>query len=928
MSELSLPTLHAGTPEVAVVASSGIQVRALHLLRQPDAAQPMRWLAVRTVIDPLSRTGCQFGARPLKAAADAPVLADATTVQGLDGQTLRLHTVDADATLALTDSAGRALWASNAQGTVLAHAYEHDSAGGRLVEVCEQAAGDVKRQRERLDYGEPLAARRSHNLAGECVAHFDNAGVMYTHSLSLGGRALETCQQLLRPQAQQPDWAGSSEQELEPPLRVINRMDAVGARLEQVNAVGVSTRSVYDVSGAVAQTWMGQGAGETLVLKAVQRRADGVPLSQTAGNDVTDTYAYSARSQYLSRHRTYRRGDHPQGKLEISDLHYTYDPVGNILSLDDQGASPTWHRNTRADGLREYGYDTLYRLVSASGRERIQVSGIWSPAFSAADRKGGNAWSKYTEHYTYDDGDNLIVLSHNGGAGSRSRKRMVSKQSNRAMPEGHELTPETGFVPGGLQKALADGRPLSWQADNQLRQVSLVRRAEGEDDVERFHYADGGTRTRKVTTLKLAQGLQTTLVTYAGGCETRSRQLDGQLQKQVVITEHAGVRWIHSPLNGEYQLRYGFTDHLGSSSGETDALGRVVARQEYAPYGETTGSDEGSVEIDNLQQRTLRYSGKELDATGLYYYGWRYYLSAFGCWLSADPAGTVDGLNLFCMVLNNPVVRVDEQGLMYSPESLVRGMRSLMDQGRPLTPKAPAQGEPNQDESETPEEAASSSRMIEPAAETAVDRKPGKPGKKKREAKKASMQAALAHEEDNDGFSTVASRSSRGSSTSNLSRASTQPPNSPGGGQGKRYTTDPTEMVRYLSKLTMSVEEGVQVIGAGERPSPDVHGNKVFYLTKGKGMGLNHVVRRHEQDFMDAGIAMTDLPVLLLEALAAGNIVEGEGNPTRPVYQVNFKGKKHFIAISVGKRGQIVGAHPHNRFRRLQAREARLFARV
>lgn len=663
MVSTPLALQHDGTPEVAVIASIGDQARVLRLLRTQDAALPPRWLAKRMLCDHLARTVRQFGARPLRASAEAPLLADATTLHGLGRQVLRRHTVDGDATQTLADSAGRSLWSCNAQGTVWLHAHEPPNEGGRLLAVSEQPAGGPCRQRERLQYGEPVLANRERNLAGELTTHFDNAGVMHVRSLSLGALALETQRRLLHSQAQQPDWAVDSEDELEQPLLMTHQYDAGGALLVQVNAASVTRRMAYDISGAVAQAWMAQGAANILVLSAIQRRADGVPLAQTAGNGVVDTFDYSARSQRLTCHRTARPSDHALGALVISDLHYRYDPVGNILTLDDQGADPAWHRNTRADGLRTYAYDTLYRLVSASGRERTSVAGTWAPGFAGSDRKGGDVWGRYTEHYSYDDGDNLTELSHNGGAGSRSRKLVVSEQSNRALPEGHDLTPDTGFLAGGLQKALADGRPLTWYADNQFRQVSLVRRPADADDLERYYYADGGTRTRKVTTVKVADGLQTTVITYAGGCETRRRQREGRLQEQVVITEDATVRWIQTSLGAEPQQRYGFIDHLGSSSGETDALGRLVARQEYSPYGETTGSDEDIEEVNTLLQRTLRYSGKERDATGFYYYGWRYYQPEFGRWSSADPGGLIDGLNLFRMVRNNPVTLRDGTGL-------------------------------------------------------------------------------------------------------------------------------------------------------------------------------------------------------------------------------------------------------------------------
>ncbi|MFJ2715304.1 RHS repeat-associated core domain-containing protein, partial [Pseudomonas sp. NPDC087346] len=57
-----------------------------------------------------------------------------------------------------------------------------------------------------------------------------------------------------------------------------------------------------------------------------------------------------------------------------------------------------------------------------------------------------------------------------------------------------------------------------------------------------------------------------------------------------------------------------------------------------------------------------RYSGKERDATGLYYYGFRYYAPWLGRWINPDPGGTVDGLNLYAFVGNNPLRYIDNEG--------------------------------------------------------------------------------------------------------------------------------------------------------------------------------------------------------------------------------------------------------------------------
>lgn len=50
-------------------------------------------------------------------------------------------------------------------------------------------------------------------------------------------------------------------------------------------------------------------------------------------------------------------------------------------------------------------------------------------------------------------------------------------------------------------------------------------------------------------------------------------------------------------------------------------------------------------------------------ATGLYHQGARYYIPAFGRWLSADPAGFNDGTNLYLYVGANPVSHSDPTGL-------------------------------------------------------------------------------------------------------------------------------------------------------------------------------------------------------------------------------------------------------------------------
>jgi len=61
--------------------------------------------------------------------------------------------------------------------------------------------------------------------------------------------------------------------------------------------------------------------------------------------------------------------------------------------------------------------------------------------------------------------------------------------------------------------------------------------------------------------------------------------------------------------------------------------------------------------------KTRRYSGKERDGSGLYYYGLRYYAPWLQRWINPDPAGGGAQLNPYLMAFNNPVTFVDSMGL-------------------------------------------------------------------------------------------------------------------------------------------------------------------------------------------------------------------------------------------------------------------------
>ena len=86
----------------------------------------------------------------------------------------------------------------------------------------------------------------------------------------------------------------------------------------------------------------------------------------------------------------------------------------------------------------------------------------------------------------------------------------------------------------------------------------------------------------------------------------------------------------------------------------------MITYEEYHPYGSTAFQSSGSSEVS---PKRYRYTGKEKDEeTGLYYQGARYYVPWLGRWTAADPAGYVDGTNLYQYSRNNPATFADPAG--------------------------------------------------------------------------------------------------------------------------------------------------------------------------------------------------------------------------------------------------------------------------
>ncbi|CBW76677.1 unnamed protein product (plasmid) [Mycetohabitans rhizoxinica HKI 454] len=684
MNETEWENVCRGTPVIQVMDNRGLGVRTLHYNRDSSTspldervsvAQHTEWGHLRSTTD----------ARLFDAQQQDPRVApNVRCVSSLSGRALRRDSVDAGLSVALFDVEGRMAWSQDGRGTQWRQVCD---TLGRTVATYVQASDEVERCHERIVYGEQVPQASAHNLRGQVARYYDSAGQVRTAGYTLSGKSLQDTRQLLANRDTPANWAGDDETAWTAQLSAdawttARQYDALGDTVSQTDAKGNRQRFRVDVSGRLQTSWLklADARDEQIIVGDMQYTAAGQRLSQTAGNGVVTTYDYEAQTQRLLRTDT-RRED----GTSLQAQEYTYDPVGNILAVGD-ATQPTRHfRNQRVAPLHTYRYDALYQLLEASGRENASA-GRQGPALPTPQRDPINL-TNYTRSYTYDRGGNLTAIRHQGqGANAYRNDIVIATQSNHgvAQTEQGNLRPEDidggGFFDrngNGLQ--LQPGQPLEWSERNQLRQVTIVDRGNDDDnDRETYGYDGSGMRVWKQRRTKTGSTWRTEEVVYLPGLELRTTRVDDNVEEALeVVTAADGVaRVLHWRVGQPTQIpndqyRWSVSNLIGSVNLELDSDARILTREEYYPYGGTAVWGGNDCEV---KYKFVRYSGKERDATGLYYYGHRYYQPWLGRWASADPAGPVDGLNLYMMVKNNPINHEDPNGLKASNWQLFKTM--------------------------------------------------------------------------------------------------------------------------------------------------------------------------------------------------------------------------------------------------------------
>lgn len=375
-------------------------------------------------------------------------------------------------------------------------------------------------------------------------------------------------------------------------------------RLIEVHSTWTNSRIVfgYDEIGRLF-TRSVDGAG-----LAIQRDASArVAMLQNALGSFG--YAYEGVSARVSR------VDLPNGQV----AHGSY--FGNAAERRLQQV-----RNLAPGGALlsqfDYAYDAAGRLASWQEQAGASPARSSTMTYDANDQLTGVSALGRVFGFTYDAAGNLRTRTLNGS--TRTFSFNVLNELQSASP------------------ALGSDKSYTWDAENRLVRIDYA----GTSSNTRLTY-DGAGRCVGLSEYNADTLVQEKRFVWSGYERVEERTAAG------VVTRRF---FPQGEQVGSTAYFYTF-DHLGNVRELTDASGAVRARYEYDPFGARS-------KLSGDLEATAGFTGHYFHPpSGLHLTAFRAYDAATGRWLSRDPLGEIDGLNLYAYVRNRPLSAHDPLGL-------------------------------------------------------------------------------------------------------------------------------------------------------------------------------------------------------------------------------------------------------------------------
>jgi RHS repeat-associated protein len=711
---INTPTTHHNTPNSSIIDALG---RVVEQVERNGLDPGTEWHHKKTVYDiqgnalkiydALGRLAFNFSYDLLK-------------------QKLRTELLDGGIRKSAFDAASNPIEFSDSKGALALRSFDELNRPTHLWAIDKQ--GELQNLRERIIYdgvGSSLSNPKSHNLYGKPYRHYDEAGLLQTESYDVKGNLLEKIRFVIRDEVIEAVFDSVASGPI-PTYRVdwqppgaSNFADHAQTLLESKE---YRTTKIYDALDRVTQiiypedvdnqrkvllpVYNKAGTLESVSLdgddyvKHIAYDAKGQRSFIAYGNGLITRYAYDLQTFRLVRMRTekFQQLDSitfQTSGLPLQEYGYQYDLAGNIVSIKDMvkgcgfGATPDLLN-------RQFTYDPLYRLLSATGREckSIAAPRPWEDLarcghFPAALNQDNapNETAAYTENYQYDAAGNMVRMAHDHHSGRWVRHfgmgGMSPQNWNNAWtthlnhpdlwqnPNSNQLThvgDDSPLVPQShfydlngnmIQETIS--RHFEWDYADRMRAFSVRTSGAAPSVHAHYLYDFSGRRIKKyvhkssMTEVSIyIDDIFVSQYIVATNIENNTIQIIDNQNRIATLRIGTAFTGDTTP-----RIKYVIADHLNNGSLTIDLNGNWINREEFTPYGETS--------YGGYAFKRYRLTSKIRDSeTGFSYHGARYYSPHICKWTSVDPAGEIEGVNSYIYVGNNPVNLIDKSG--YQPE--------------------------------------------------------------------------------------------------------------------------------------------------------------------------------------------------------------------------------------------------------------------
>lgn len=575
--------------------------------------------------------------------------------------------------------------------------YNFDSKGRKIIFTYDILSRLVEKKvvsaTELLDnifhkvvYGESLIDSKTRNIRKKIHQIWDTAGLLQIDKYTEKYDAEEQYRQILI------NYKSVVNYSIPNPIELLSdekystkaKFDAFSRLVEQTSADGSLAKYKYNLGRLMCNVDVTIDGISKKYIKNISYNLKGQREKIIYGNDVTIEYKYDNETFRLLRQQTKRKNS-----SIIQDLNFTYDPVGNVISIKDNCVPTTFFNNFGVSNISRYTYDPMYRLKTAEGREHIAqttatIGDSWNDfgkrlSVSPSDPL---AFRNYVEEYNYDKMGNMISQLHSAFDNDWARENTYDTNSNRIISS-RITSPNFATIDynytldanHGFMASMPHLSNLDWNFLERIASVSSQIVNDGTPETTYYIYDSDGKRVKKITenasingtSSKKSERIYIGVVEIYKEFESNDDKLIRNTYK--VKDAHGVVAIVENRSFGEDEFeqsltRYQYANLINSVSLETDDTqnANVITYEEYYPFGSTSYSAQNK-SIKSVAKR-YGYTAKERDEeSGFIYHGKRYYIPWLCRWISTDPIGISDGLNSYVYVSNNPIRFTDPTGM-------------------------------------------------------------------------------------------------------------------------------------------------------------------------------------------------------------------------------------------------------------------------